>query len=117
METKQNKRRFDNPRNKKFRGDKKNKERNRKDKNNRKENPKGKKKPKKQQERRVYTPSFVVYEPFSCPREVESVFFAPKAITYRRSDGKLDTFQKGQLILNHPDGIISTLDGRYGKAV
>lgn len=113
MEARQGKRKFDNPRNKKFRD---NKKKNRPDKE-RRENAKSKKNVKVQREAKVYTPSFVVYEPFSCPSEILTVLYIKNPITYRRSDGKVSTFQKGQLVMKHPGDIISTLDGRYGKEI
>lgn len=77
-----------------------------------------KKRMKEMQERyKTLSPSFTVYEPFACPKEIEGSFFAESPIQYRSSDGKIRTFGKGQLVLRHTGGIISVLDGRYGKAV
>lgn len=64
---------------------------------------------------KTLTPSYQVFEPFECPSEIEFVFYAKHPVRYRSSEGKIHTFRKGQMVLRHKGGIVSVLDGRYGK--
>lgn len=71
----------------------------------------------KRMARKVYEPDFVVYDHFECPSEIKSFMFIQSPMEYRRPDGKVECFRKGQLVLEYGNNIIGTLDGRYGKAI